>query len=70
VYVDEPAGQRAVAGLGLSGTAVAPQTGDYLMPVGVNTGAKHIALLPAVRLRASSAPPPDGRPADSMAAWP
>jgi hypothetical protein len=42
VYVDEPAGQRAVAGLGLSGTATAPQTGDYLMPVGVNTGANKL----------------------------
>jgi hypothetical protein len=42
VYVDEPAGQRAVAGLGLSGTAAAPQTGDYLMPVGVNTGANKL----------------------------
>ena len=42
MYVDEPAGQRAVAGLGLSGTAAAPQTGDYLMPVGVNTGANKL----------------------------
>jgi hypothetical protein len=38
VYVADPAGQRAVAGLGLSGSAVAPATGDYLMPVGVNAG--------------------------------
>jgi hypothetical protein len=38
VYVDDPAGQRAVTGLGLNGSAVAPTTGDYLMPVGVNAG--------------------------------
>jgi hypothetical protein len=38
VYVADPAGQQAVAGLGLSGSATAPATGDYLMPVGVNAG--------------------------------
>jgi hypothetical protein len=38
VYVADPAGQRTVTGLGLSGSAVAPATGDYLMPVGVNAG--------------------------------
>jgi hypothetical protein len=38
VYVADPAGQRTVAGLGLSGTAAAPSTGDYLMPVGINAG--------------------------------
>jgi hypothetical protein len=38
VYVADPAGQRAVAGLGLSGSAAAPATGDYLMPVGINAG--------------------------------
>jgi hypothetical protein len=38
VYVADQAGQRVVAGLGLSGTAAAPQTGDYLMPVGINVG--------------------------------
>jgi hypothetical protein len=38
VYVAAPPGQRVVAGLGLSGTAAAPQTGDYLMPVGINVG--------------------------------
>ena len=42
VYVAEAAGQRAVAGLGLSGSAAAPATGDYLMPVGVNTGANKL----------------------------
>jgi Protein of unknown function (DUF4012) len=42
VYVAEQAGQRAVAGLGLSGTAAAPETGDYLMPVGVNTSANKL----------------------------
>ena len=42
VYVAEAAGQRAVAGLGLSGTAAAPESGDYLMPVGVNTGANKL----------------------------
>jgi hypothetical protein len=41
-YVADPAGQRAVAGLGLSGTAAAPASGDYLMPVGVNTGANKL----------------------------
>jgi hypothetical protein len=38
VYVADPAGQRAVVGLGLAGSAVAPSSGDYLMPVGVNAG--------------------------------
>ena len=38
VYVADPAGQRTVAGLGLSGSAAAPATGDYLMPVGINAG--------------------------------
>src|SRR5918992_5910798 len=42
VYVANPAGQEAVTGLGLSGTAVAPTTGDYLMPVGVNAGANKL----------------------------
>jgi hypothetical protein len=42
VYVADPAGQRAIAGLGLSGTAAAPASGDYLMPVGVNTGANKL----------------------------
>jgi hypothetical protein len=37
-YVADPAGQRIVDSLGLSGSAVAPATGDYLMPVGVNAG--------------------------------
>jgi hypothetical protein len=41
-YVAEAAGQRAVAGLGLSGTAAGPASGDYLMPVGVNTGANKL----------------------------
>jgi uncharacterized protein DUF4012 len=38
VYVRDKAGQRTVMGLGLGGSAVAPTTGDYLMPVGINTG--------------------------------
>jgi hypothetical protein len=38
VYVAEAAGQRTVVSLGLSGSAVAPAAGDYLMPVGVNAG--------------------------------
>jgi hypothetical protein len=42
VYVADPAGRRAIAGLGLSGSAAAPATGDYLMPVGVNTGANKL----------------------------
>jgi hypothetical protein len=37
-YVADPAGQRIISGLGLSGSAVAPTTGDYLMPVGINAG--------------------------------
>lgn len=41
-YVADPAGQRAVVHLGLSGTAAAPSSGDYLMPVGVNTGANKL----------------------------
>jgi hypothetical protein len=42
VYVADAAGRRAIAGLGLSGSAAAPATGDYLMPVGVNTGANKL----------------------------
>ena len=38
VFVADPAGQQSVAGLGLSGSAAAPKTGDYLMPVGINAG--------------------------------
>jgi hypothetical protein len=38
VYVADPAGQRTVVDLGLSGSAAAPATGDYLMPVGINAG--------------------------------
>jgi hypothetical protein len=42
LYVADPAGQRAVVGLGLSGSAAAPANGDYLMPVGINTGANKL----------------------------
>jgi Protein of unknown function (DUF4012) len=38
VYVADPVGQRIITELGLSGSAVAPTTGDYLMPVGINAG--------------------------------
>jgi hypothetical protein len=42
VYVADPAGQRVVASLGLDGRATAPASGDYLMPVGVNTAANKL----------------------------
>jgi hypothetical protein len=42
VYVRDKAGQRTVMALGLGGSAVAPTTGDYLMPVGINTGANKL----------------------------
>jgi Protein of unknown function (DUF4012) len=38
VYSRDPAGQRALLGLGVGGPATAPPAGDYLMPVGVNAG--------------------------------
>jgi hypothetical protein len=36
LYSTDPDGQEALMSLGLAGSAVAPQTGDYLMPVGIN----------------------------------
>jgi hypothetical protein len=38
VYASDPAAQRALAGLGIAGSAAAPRGGDYLMAVGVNAG--------------------------------
>jgi hypothetical protein len=36
IYATDPGGQKALMSLGLGGSATAPQTGDYLMPVGIN----------------------------------
>jgi hypothetical protein len=36
LYTTDPDGQKALMRLGLGGSATAPQTGDYLMPVGIN----------------------------------
>jgi hypothetical protein len=36
IYSTDPDGQKALLSLGLGGSATAPQTGDYLMPVGIN----------------------------------
>jgi hypothetical protein len=38
VYSNNPAGQAALLGLGLGGSAAVPPEGDYLMAVGVNAG--------------------------------
>jgi hypothetical protein len=38
VYSADPAGQRALVGLGIGGSAAAPAGGDYLMAVGINAG--------------------------------
>jgi hypothetical protein len=38
LYSNDPAGQIALLGLGLAGTAMVPAEGDYLMAVGVNAG--------------------------------
>jgi hypothetical protein len=38
VYSADPAGQRALVGLGVGGSAAAPVGGDYLMAVGINAG--------------------------------
>ncbi len=38
VYSRDPAGQQALLGLGVGGSAAAPAAGDYLMPVGINAG--------------------------------
>jgi hypothetical protein len=36
IYSTDPDGEKALLSLGLGGSATAPQTGDYLMPVGIN----------------------------------
>ena len=36
IYSTDPDGQKALMSLGLGGSAIVPQTGDYLMPVGIN----------------------------------
>ena len=38
----DPAAQRALAGLGIAGSAAAPAEGDYLMVVGVNAAANKV----------------------------
>jgi hypothetical protein len=38
IYSSDPAGQQALVGLGVGGSAAAPASGDYLMAVGVNAG--------------------------------
>jgi hypothetical protein len=38
LYSRDPAGQAALAGLGVAGEATAPPEGDYLMAMGVNLG--------------------------------
>jgi hypothetical protein len=38
VYTRDPAGQKALLGLGVGGSAAAPAEGDYLMAVGINAG--------------------------------
>jgi len=38
IYSSDPAGQRALVGLGVGGSAAAPAGGDYLMAVGINAG--------------------------------
>jgi Protein of unknown function (DUF4012) len=58
VYSRDPAGQQALLGLGLAGSAAAPPDGDYLMAVGINAGGNkldaflHRALDWRVRLAA------------------
>ncbi len=38
VYSGDPAVERALLDLGAGGSAAAPRTGDYLMPLAINTG--------------------------------
>jgi hypothetical protein len=58
VYSTDPEVQRTVLELGIGGSAAAPAQGDFLMPVGVNSGANkldaflHRSLRYQVRLKA------------------
>jgi hypothetical protein len=58
LYSTDPDSQRALADLGIAGSAAAPTRGDYLMPVGVNTGANKLDafLHRTIRYRVSLQP--------------
>jgi Protein of unknown function (DUF4012) len=58
VYSSDPAIERAMVELGVSGSAAAPRDGDYLMPVSVNTGGNKVDafLQRTVRYRVSLQP--------------
>jgi Protein of unknown function (DUF4012) len=67
IYSTDPGGQKAIIGLGLGGSATAPQTGDYLMPVGINAAGNKLDAFTRrtldwrVRLAPTARPGP-GRP--------
>jgi Protein of unknown function (DUF4012) len=42
VFADDRAGEAALLGLGLGGSAAAPPQGDYLLPAGNNTGGNKV----------------------------
>jgi hypothetical protein len=57
--------RKALAGLGLSGSAAAPPSGDYLMPVGVNAAGNKLDTFLQRRLRWDVRLAPDGAAAAS-----
>ncbi|HEY2957421.1 MAG TPA: DUF4012 domain-containing protein [Actinomycetota bacterium] len=58
LYSADPDSQRALVDLGVAGSAAAPPRGDFLMPVGVNTGANKLDafLHRTIRYRVSLQP--------------
>ncbi len=60
VYSRDPAVERAVEDLGIGGGTAAPATGDYLMPVAINTGGNKLDAFLRRTLRYRVALEPDG----------
>jgi hypothetical protein len=60
VYSDDPAVERGLLDLGIGGSAAAPETGDYLMPVTVNTGGNKLDAFLHRTLRYRVTLQPDG----------
>ena len=83
IYSTDPGGQKAIISLGLGGSATAPQTGDYLMPVGINAAGNkldaftrrtldwRVQLAPDGSARArASLTPDEPEPAVAAVRWP
>jgi len=60
VYSRDPALERAVEDLGIAGGTAAPATGDYLMPVAINTGGNKLDAFLRRTLRYRVTLEPDG----------